>query len=431
MQLRSFKVQGFKNFRQPVVLEDLGGINVIHGPNNVGKSNLLQAIELFFVLVGERDAMGVPFERVIQLDDDWLTKHGFPRAEIFNLEAPGPIVLEAEVEAGPQDLDRAGLSVGTLPLNQLRVAIELRWMGVHSVYTVLRFEATDGRDLAAAGLSRTGPELADSSAISALLSYSFRISAGANRRFARVPSDRTEDAALALALYDAKESADLEESRRWGRFVEAMDAFKDILGEGAFVAIYDRRAGRASLAYQTAHARIPMRLLGSGVQQLATVLGTLFMTGGTVVGIEEPELNLRYTLQLRLREVLTRIIGVPGGLDQLFLTSHSDAFEVGSHFYYMAPTPDGPRVEKRRVEEARAAIGLTVEGTLPDPNAVLCYLSTEGVVRVPERIRRVLGLPNGGGVVFLEHKGEVEVMSDESFADRFEPKAAEKDDEQP
>jgi hypothetical protein len=44
------------------------------------------------------------------------------------------------------------------------------------------------------------------------------------------------------------------------------------------------------------------------------------------------------------------------------------------------------------------------------------------VVRVPERIRHTIGLPNGGGVVFLEHDGAVEIMSDQSFADRFEPR---------
>src|SRR5262249_27941424 len=126
------------------------------------------------------------------------------------------------------------------------------------------------------------------------------------------------------------------------------------------------------------------------------------------------------TLQLRLREVLAKIAGAPGGLDQIFITSHSDAFETGAHFYFMDPTPNGPHVEKHGTEKARAAIGITADGALPDPNAVLCSLSTEGVVRVPERIRRAIGLPSGGGVVFLERDGAAEMISDETFADRFE-----------
>jgi hypothetical protein len=161
------------------------------------------------------------------------------------------------------------------------------------------------------------------------------------------------------------------------------------------------------------------------------LLGTLLVSGATLAGLEEPELNLRYTLQHRLREVLTKVVGVPGGLDQLFLTSHSDAFEAASHFYLMEPTPDGPRVSKQNVQGVRAAIGMTDDGSMPDPRAALCYLSTEGVVRVPDRIRRALGLPHGGGVVFLEKEdGAVEVMSDDTFADRFEPKRDGERDEQ-
>jgi len=50
MRLKRFSVKGFKNFRQEIVLEDMGTICVIHGENNVGKSNVLEAMQLFFQL---------------------------------------------------------------------------------------------------------------------------------------------------------------------------------------------------------------------------------------------------------------------------------------------------------------------------------------------------------------------------------------------
>lgn len=99
MQLRSFKAQGFKNFRKPVVLEDLGPINVIHGPNNVGKSNLLQAIELFFTVVGLENPsapiLALPMQTILPLSDEYFARRGFYRPDLFNLETPGPILLEA------------------------------------------------------------------------------------------------------------------------------------------------------------------------------------------------------------------------------------------------------------------------------------------------------------------------------------------------
>lgn len=430
MQLRSFMVQGFKNFRQPVVLDDLGPINVIHGPNNVGKSNLLQAMELFFFLIGQQTDMGVPLQQIFPIAEETLKEGGFPRTEIFSLDAPAPIVIAAEVDVVDEDFTRAGLAPIALPVNRVSFALELRWLGTRADYTIRRFQIADGRDFQV--VNRSHEENMELSALAFLLAQSMRPSEHvAYPRFGVLGVHRSYHSDLALALYDAKESTDIDMSRRWGRFVDAMSEFGDILGEGLFVAIYKRKEKEAALMWQTGQARIPLELLGSGVQQLAAMFAMLLVAGSTLVGIEEPELNLRYTHQLRLREVLAKLVGGGGGLDQIFITSHSDAFESGTHFYYMQPTLDGPRVEKRGVEVARASLGLINESAPINPNAALCYISSEGVVRVPERIRKELGLPHGGGIVFLQHRDTnmIEVMSGETFAERYEPKRDEGDGE--
>jgi len=426
MKLQSFKAQGFKNFRHAVELEDLGSINVIHGENNVGKSNLLQAVGLFFFIVGFQRDIGIPLQMIINIADGELQAGGYPRPEIFNVESPGPIRLEAEVLTTEEDLRGAGLLPPVVPVERVRVEVELRWMGTHVSYTLLRFETADGRDFSK--VDRTHAEHAFLSGFATLISANVRAASTLVQRYVCVDVHRGLDSTVALALYDTKEAIDFNVARRWDRFVVAMTEFEDILGPGRFVVTYDRKTNDASLLFQTDRSRIPLKLLGSGVQQLAALLGLLLVSGVTIAGIEEPELSLRYTLQLRLREVFKNIVGVPGGLDQIFITSHSDTFEAGSHFYFMEPTPNGPRIEKRPVKEARAALGLTDTGELAHPGAALCYLSTEGVVRVPERIRNVLGLPKGGGVVFLQRNGAVEMMSDETFADRFEPKPEEEGD---
>jgi AAA domain, putative AbiEii toxin, Type IV TA system len=424
MQLRSFKAQGFKNFRQPVLLEDLGPVNVIHGPNNVGKSNLLQAIKLFFFLMGlDYEFAGtpaLPMQTILPLSDDTLAQAGLPRTDIFNLKAPLPIQIEALIVTEPAQLLGVGLDPALVPFERVRIAVELRWMGNYVAYTVLRFETEDGKEHVKA--TKTISEVALYATFAKLVALSPRSSTVVDPRLALVPVERLASDDLALALYDAQNSAELDISRRWDRFAEAMAKFEDILGKGSFVVVYDRRLSQAQLLYQTSGARSPLRLLGSGVQQLAALLGAVLVSGAAIAGIEEPELNLRYTLQLRLREVLAELVSGPGGLEQLFITSHSDAFEAGQQFYFMEPTPDGPRVEKRRTESVREALGMTTEVALPDPNAVLCYISTDGVVRVPPRICDAIKLPNGGGVVFIERDGVAEMMSDDTFADRFEPK---------
>lgn len=423
MQLRSFKAQGFKNFRQPVLLEDLEPVNVIHGPNNVGKSNLLQAIKLFFYLMGlDYEFAGVrtlPVQSIMPLSDEMLAHVGLPRTDIFNLEAPVPIQLDAVLVTEPVQLRTLGLEPDVLSFEQVRISVELRWMGDYVAYTVLRFETKDGKDYVTA--TKTIAEFALLATFAKLIALSPRAATVMNQRFALIPVERRATANLALALYDARDSAELDLSLRWDRFVKTMAEFADVLGQGTFVVVYDRKSAKAQLLYQTAGARTPLHLLGSGVQQLAALLGAVLVRGAAIASIEEPELNLRYTLQLRLREVLAGLVGGSGGLDQLFITSHSDAFELGRQYYFMEPTPDGPRVEKRGTESVREALGMTTEAPLPDPNAVLCYISTDGVVRVPPRIRDAIGLPKGGGVVFIGRDSAAEMMSDETFAARFEP----------
>lgn len=143
------------------------------------------------------------------------------------------------------------------------------------------------------------------------------------------------------------------------------------------------------------------------------------MANATLISVEEPELNLRYSLQERLREVLTNIVGQSGGPSQIFLTSHSPAFESGPRFYYMKPTPDGPVVEQHEITEALAAVDFPTAVTPPQHRAVRSYLSTDGVVRLPERVMKSIGLPQGGGVVFVDHDQSIEIMSNERFIDEL------------
>ena len=76
MRLVRFAVRGFKNLVNEVVLDELGPFEVLHGENNVGKSNLLQAIDLFFALMEslalQMDVAGGSLARgrAVQRDED-------------------------------------------------------------------------------------------------------------------------------------------------------------------------------------------------------------------------------------------------------------------------------------------------------------------------------------------------------------------------
>lgn len=418
MRLRSFRVRGYKNLRAEIALDGLSVINVIHGPNNVGKSNLLEAIALYFYLLGLEQDGWLPIAADRRISDGELFAAGFPRAEIFDLEQPAPIEMSAELETDAGELVAAGIEP-LLPCNHVTVSLVLQWTGADVAYRVRRFELADGTEAAEA---LSSPEKKTFVLrFAKFLTRNFQIRTAPAERFALVPAERRLDSGLLLALYDAKESADIAQVRRWERFVAVMKTFTDILGDGAFVSTYDRASSQARLVYQTASVRIPFQLLGTGIQQITVLVARLLMTNATHVAIEEPELNLRYSLQERLRTAFAEICGAPGGPTQLFLTSHSPAFESGSHFYLMRPAPAGPVVERREVGDALVATDFPGPVEALPGRAVRCYLSSEGVVRVPDRLLKMLGVPGGGGVTFVEgdEPGVVEMMSNAAFLDRF------------
>lgn len=405
MKLTSFRVRGFRNFTDWVVLEDLSEINVIHGPNNVGKSNLLQAMRLFFRLLWQLNE-GLIFELKKgerTLKDDDLRALDFEPNKIFNLTRPTlPVEFIGQIQLDPTEP----------PGGSATIELNLNWIGPHIDFKLGEF-SLDGGSLKS---ERSWPLAVE---FARRASRSFPLSDGGFARFGYIASHRPIDYELALELYDAKESTDSEAVQRWNRFVEAMKLFADILGEGSFVAIYERKLGRANLLFDTGESRILLELLGSGVQQVAILLGHLLMTKAAIVAIEEPEQNLKYDLQERLRAVFDSIVGKPGGPSQLFLTSHSPAFESGDRFYYMKPTQQGPVVERRSRVQAMAAVGFPTE--VPDlpERATLSYVSTDGVVRLHPSVMEAMGLPNGGGVMFVDGDHSVEMMSDARYLERL------------
>ncbi len=412
MQLTSFRVKGFKNFTEEVRLRELGAINVIHGGNNVGKSNLLQAMQLFFLALDWIDHSRGP--ETLKLSDADFEKAGLVRSELFNLYQPRmPIVLSAEISLDDAEVERARLDKEMQQTGEIE--IELQWQGTHVDFRISRFLIAGGKDARNRDLWSWALGLAKE------LSRTYLIQESPQRRFAYIPALRPIDDELALELYDAKESTEAEHVQRWERFVEAMKSFSDILGEGSFVAIYERKEGRANLAFHTEGPRILLNLMGSAVQQVVNLIGHLLMTNASIVAIEEPELNLKYDLQERLHEALVGIVGSPGGPSQLFLTSHSPAFESGPYFYFMkaGPQGQGPVVERLERAKAMAAVGFPAEVTNLPQHATLSYVSTDGVVRLHPSVLEALGLPNGGGVMFVDGDRTVEMMSDERYIERL------------
>ncbi len=453
MQIKRFAVKGFKNFNEEVVLDDLGKIAVIHGENNVGKSNLLEAMQLFFKLLSlnglDQDGFEhkvvdkVKFGSVIirfSILKERLEDWGFLPTEIFNLDSSKPIELSAIFTVSPEELKQAAIQV-LFPTSEVQVDAQLRY--IQDIQGKTKYQVTQKLGELSQHHDVFTRDQTHSIRLAAFWARKMSPQQEATDRFVLIKLDRHISVdeieektraiipqSLSLQLYDARDSTDPSISQKWKLFVKIMQKFNDILGDGEFVLTFKRQTNRANLAFDSTATRIPINLLGSGIQQIAALIARLLMSNATVVAIEEPELNLRYTLQLRLREIFQEIVEDPAGPQQIFLTSHSPAFEFGEYFYAMRKVNGLPHIEKRPIKEAGLFTQDAAISPLAGQKAPLCYVSTEGLVKVPDRICEMLGLEEGGGVVFVERKdGHVAMLTDDQFMDLFEEEKEEKEEE--
>ncbi|WP_437562958.1 AAA family ATPase [Sorangium sp. So ce542] len=452
MRLQWFQVQGYKNLRAPVRLADLGRLNLLHGDNNVGKSNLLESIGLFFVAIQalreqaqggprlkERYARHAPPPaaapderppREAVRGYEHFAQQGYPPAEIFNLKDAGPIVLEAELQLDREKDDPSWLGEPIVTCVRLERGEEEVTVRI----TELRRTA-DGVDLAAGA----GDQAATDAALTLVLE---RLGQRVRRkevvpRFALVRADRTltreasEGAsplatreplprALGKVLHDA-ESATGAPRERFKRFVAALGRFRDLVGPGQWRMRFDTDADRAELVLDTGSELLPLRLMGSGIQQIAVLCARLVMTGADIIGIEEPELNLRWSAQRALRDVLDELAADPEAPSQLLITSHSGQFEKQPPFYLLTRSEDGPRIHKVSAEEAWEFTQPAAPSPPSNARAPRGYLTMEGVVQVPPEVQQQLGLSHGGGVVFVREKdGHYRMLTNDQYADLFE-----------
>lgn len=450
MKFEWFEVQGYKNIVTPLRLTNLGPINIIHGDNNVGKSNLLESIGLFFVLLRTLAEDGPKLVERYELSAQkataepgatvrthgYFAEHGFSADEIFHFMEPTPITLRARITFA--DTERPPNAPPWLN-NSILLGLRAELLTNSVAIRLIEFQSPDGTDLA-----RETTNAGEKNVSSLRMLFDVMNQQGGslskNPRYALIRADRSVmseavdafvklepftgreplPADLAQALYDAEGGKDMAKKRQFKKFVDSLEVFRDIIGSGQWRMWYDRDTERFDLRLMVDNGFLPLRAMGSGIQQIVNLVARIVMSEADVVAIEEPELNLRYVAQLRLREILTRLTN-DGLLKQVFLTSHSPAFEMAPMFHLLSRTASGPSVELRNAEQAIRFVNPEVDLPPKDAKAPISYVTTEGLVRLPSNITEKLALLNGGGVVFVEAKdGFIRMLTDEQFADLFE-----------
>ena len=395
MKLKSFHVQGFKSLVD-VKLDDLQDINVFHGPNNVGKSNILQALEFFFGLLSPSTLRGAMNEEPLQLEGTILNVFN-PGAVSFGAEIAEaePEGYAAQLECKVQPAASQGLEAIGPAIRCLRGAYEGGRSEQRGINQSVRDEALD----------KLMPVLPTGGRATTLLTL-----LDARRRSAPGHGMEGGDAivpqSLRDAFFDTKEHQDARVRARWELFKDLFRQLPPPLGPVELDTAFSRSAGKADLICIINSASVTLDDLGTGLQQLVALIGHLLTTDARMVAIEEPELNLSYPLQKVLLAMFERITTEEAGPSQLFLASHSPAFDGAGHFYRVWMEDRETRVEpapaSRKYAETQTPTRPDLEDVRPPAHALSGYLTTEGLVELPARVREAMGLRHGDYVFFAQ-----------------------------
>lgn len=422
MQLIEFEVHGFKSLYN-CKLTDLQSINVFHGENNVGKSNLLEAMELFFRTLSLFDEQGVSSSHGFS-GSAFQTRFGLVE-DIFSWDGNGIITLRGRTSLSDLDFHRVQHpEQGAHRISQLEIVLQIaqRMDGVEVRLTEL--ETEEGTVLPEDG-SFYKRQLAQALIRDFLSKFGFyRIrfdrrliteSAPPGARPSKIAPLDPSGSNLKERLFWASVSDDPLERRAFRQVLRPMFANPPLsLGTLQPVA---RPGAPFDLQLETAERSIPIDQLGSGIQQLALLGGMIALSQCWIVAIEEPEINLSWPTQKKLKSILSNMVAdTDVAPSQFFISSHSPLFEFHKNFFKVemveGRTVVTPVPNKER--EKLFDVFTVPEGRGP-------RIRSGNAVVLPDYVLETLGVSQGDTIYFHRDGDRFQVLSGAQYEELMKP----------
>ena len=357
---------------------------VIEGPNDVGKSNILHALDLAFstlpALLRQVAGLGQAIPGEPSQYPDWIKD---VRSLFRYGEDAFSISLGIRFEA------RDGVR-GWTPSADKVLEYKLRWtlegdsftpkLSLPPVYPVWSREVLEGMAWSLAPAFR--------------LVTTGREPGRENLQFRNMPWEsqaRWYGSNLKQLLFLYKNSPDLEVQER---FEQLRETVRDPeLGIG-IVNVSVQTDQRINVRTRQNGLELDLEERGTGIQQLLTLLALALCHRGRILAIEEPEMNLSEPNQRLLWKKLREFTRETGPMDQVFVTSHSRVFEeeaervivsrdtqVGTQARWAEPAPAKMQAEEESLPVTRGG-GVTLS---PDILKQLGIQEGKHVYLVPTR----------------------------------------------
>ncbi|TEU14241.1 MAG: hypothetical protein E3J21_16445 [Anaerolineales bacterium] len=420
MQLLEFEVHGFKSLYD-CKLTDLQSINVFHGENNVGKSNLLEAMELFFRVLSLFDEQGVSSPHSFS-GSAFQTHFGLVE-DIFSWDGDRIITLRSRMLLSDLDFHRVHPEQGTHRISQLEIVLRIaqRRGAVEVRLTELKTE--EGSVLSKKnGYKREPAEALMREFLSKFGFYRIRFdrrltteSAPTGGRPDEIAPLDPSGSNLKERLFWASVSDDPLERKVFRQVLLPMFANPPLsLGTLQPVA---RPGAPFDLQFEAPDRSIPIDQLGSGIQQLALLGGMIALSQCWIVAIEEPEINLSWPTQKKLKGILSNMVAdADVAPSQFFISSHSPLFEFHENFF------------KVEMVEGRTVVTLVPNKereqlfdvfTIPEGRGTM--IRSGNAVVLPDYVLETLGASQGDAIYFHRDGDRFQVLSGTQYEELMGP----------
>jgi hypothetical protein len=390
MRITAFWAKGYRSLVD-VHLDDLGPFNVFYGPNGAGKSNILAAIRAFFGLLAPYIHVSNIFETAVEVKRERGVIHDRDRCqlerspimvlgarlcwpegeEVPRSKPPGLKTLTVEITYG---WNRRDVRVSRLEGDGMDLA-KMQILEPHAEpwASRLRVAELDGQSASDKALVKEYLGLSDTEMGNAEWHLREFVHDVACSAFTLIDADR-----VPRPEQTSKGHKDLTELLSAGQLKEVLlraskhpdpgirRRYKQLgaLLEGPpfrrppFEMTEDPQTGRVELVETVAEPSgevrdIPIELSGLGVAQIYYILARALLGNTHAAGVEEPEAHLHApTSGIHLRQLLERLV-TEGYLDQLFIATHSNLFDLDRTGYYDVSLDESgaTRVERKPLSE--------------------------------------------------------------------------------
>jgi hypothetical protein len=429
MQLLEFEVQGFKSLYD-CKLTKLQPINVFHGENNVGKSNLLEAMELFFRVV----AVLLPHKERDLSFEEFSERFGHGR-EIFSWDGDGRIHLRGIISLPkPKDPNLPDSSPAeiTIVVREIPGSRQVR-VGIGSLKLA-------GRELVSQAPQPPLPDVFRKFVTTVMRPHGFyRIRSdrrltkemeepGLTMRPAELTPLSPSGDNLKQWLFWASNSTDPGERRAFENVLRPLFSEPPLsLGMLRPVAAPGRPY---DLQIETNGQSPFIDQLGSGIQQLALLGGMIALSQSWIVAIEEPEINLSWPTQEKLKHILSNMVrDTANAPTQFFLSSHSPLFEFYQGFFKVEmvdgqtrviPVPNEAREELFfALSEGRGTMLRNGKSVVYERDAI--RIRSGNAVVLPDYVLKALGVSQGDAVYFHRDGDRVLILNGAQLEELWRP----------